>query len=79
MLSNVCMECHREPVPFESDTGQTLYWMVGQAGTNDPTVLMSNLETLFVTSPEKQYNAKEGEIFMCINCFEKINARREEE
>lgn len=72
-LSNVCMECKCEPEPFESDTGVTCYWMVGQGGTNDPTVLMSNLEYLFIACPERSYNAKDDEIFMCYNCFEKIN------
>ena len=72
-LSNVCMECHGEPEAFESDTGVTCYWMVGQDNSNDPTVLMSNLESLFIVSPEKSFVAKDGEIFMCIKCFEKIN------
>lgn len=73
-LSNVCMECHRTPTEFYSDTGEKLYWMVGQDNSNDPTVLMSNLELLFIASPELNYVAKDKEIFMCFDCFEKINS-----
>lgn len=69
-ISNVCMNCKREPESFETDEGLTAYYMVIPNGAEDPTVLMSNLELKFIACLDKNFTAKNGEYFMCIKCFE---------
>lgn len=67
------MDCFKVPQPFETDQNETAYWMVTPKGYEDPTVLMSSLETKFVVSTDKEYPTPiDGTHFMCINCFEKF-------
>jgi hypothetical protein len=69
---NTCMECHREPEPFQDDNGNTVWWMVIPKGMDEPTILMSDLSTRFVVCPSREYEAKDWEVFWCIDCFQKI-------
>lgn len=78
-MSNVCMNCKREPERFESDRGEECYWMVIPKGDESPTVLMSNLELMFYVCPTKDYVAQDGEYFMCIQCFEAMYPEAGEE
>lgn len=76
-LSNVCMECKNLPEEFESSDGQKAYWMVTMQDDYSPVQFTSddqgNVKLNFIVGIDKDYVAQEGEVFMCINCFEKIH------
>lgn len=70
-MSNLCMNCFREPEPFETDK-ETCYWMVIPKDEDGPIALMSNLDYNFVVCPDREYEAKNGETFICVKCFERM-------
>ena len=80
--SNVCMECHGEPEEFESATNEKAYWMVTMPGDYSPIRYTAddkgNLELNFIIGQKKDYVAQDGEVFMCIKCYDKIHNQEED-
>ena len=70
-ISNVCMNCKKEPEPFETSEGEFGYYMIIPKGEQDPIALMSNLEYNWIVCLDKSFVAKDGEFFICSECFEK--------
>lgn len=70
------MECKREPTTFQNPEGVKCYWMVTLKDDHSPIRYTSdnkgNLHLDFIVSPNKNYVAKEGEIYMCVDCYYKI-------
>lgn len=76
-MRSTCMECHGEPEEFESSTGEKAYWMVTMPQDYSPIRYTSddegNLELNFIVGPDKEYVPQEGEVYMCIKCYDRIH------
>ena len=46
--SSVCDNCKREPEPFQTDQGETAYWLRVPKENQDPSHLTSGLEFAFI-------------------------------